>query len=286
MLGQQQQGAALLQLEPASSSSMLATQAEQSSFSSFKSLLSMIDTHGNLKCPPEPKTLLLSSPTSIVKSFMSLTPTKHKAISDWFSTGNKSSTLGEPEGVEKEPGVVPSASDIYTELLMLAHYKQYVLIPLSTAKNRKYICVYIMDVLLAIFGKEENLEEAEWCDAVHFYLEFMTRISDQAFLQRWKNHFNFFILQSDVKRNLPAYLCLDIKLRKQYHGQRFAFSCALYLEDVRKSKDKIAEKDKTKAKKEAACDKAQRKARDAAERRRQESSSSLGSWFYLGQGSF
>ncbi len=97
MLGQQQQGAALLQLKPASSSSMLATQAEQSSFSSFKSLLSMIDTHGNLKCPPEPKTLSLSSPTSIVKSFMSLTPTKHKAISDWFSTGNKSSTLGEPE---------------------------------------------------------------------------------------------------------------------------------------------------------------------------------------------
>ncbi|KAF9029235.1 hypothetical protein BDZ89DRAFT_1250183 [Hymenopellis radicata] len=293
-------------LEPSTSQD---TQAEPDPLSSLESLLSTENVHGNPSRPPSPEAREADSqlsPGSFMKRVMDFSPGSLKTFTSLLTGASKRQTPDEPESplsaakkmklrttdgeVDREPGAVRAASDIHPELFMLAKYGQYVPIHIFSSKNRKLIWsdgdaiakkklgvranekhVYVMDVASEAFGKEEDLGEAEWRDAIHFFLEFIAKTGNAAFSERWINHFDFFILKEDVSRNFKAYLRTDIKLRKQYRLQPFTFSRALYTEEVRSAKDEIADEEREREREAAAREKAQR---EAAERRRLDSAAS------------
>ncbi|KAF9018896.1 hypothetical protein BDZ89DRAFT_1209630 [Hymenopellis radicata] len=268
------------------------TQAEPDPLSSLESLLSTENVHGNPSRPPSPEAREADSqlsPGSVMKRVMDFSPGTLKSFTSFLTGSSKRQTPDEPES--------PLSA---AKKMKIAFYRgrsgqrtrrgsrRYVPIHLFTAKNRKFIWsegdaitkrklgmraneknVYVMDVSLDAFGKEEDLGEAEWRDAIHFFLEFIAKTGDASFSERWIKHFDFFILKEDASEAVPdPAFCLlapallyrfDHKFAGRYAlcreltGNKFSTPryalCELgvetvqYLEEVRSAKDEIADEE-------------------------------------------
>ncbi len=98
--------------------------------------------------------------------------------------------------------------------------------------------VYLLDIqkFESEHGSEEDFTYLQWVQASENYIRFFETFGDST---RWKNHFDFLRRRVESIEDFPAIRALDIRFRKDYVPQPFAFSIALYNWELKKTIESI-----------------------------------------------
>jgi hypothetical protein len=97
------------------------------------------------------------------------------------------------------------------------------------------------------YGAEKNLTHTEWSEASRNYLRFLETLepdNDDSISRRWDAHFGYFDNREDCIPHFKAILQLDIRMRKEYLAQPFAFSGEFYSAELEKEIREVSKKDR------------------------------------------
>ncbi len=201
--------------QASSSSAPSQNPPEFSPLSSLESLLSTAETHGYPSAEPARST---PSGNDFIAALSNFSPNTMKTVTGFITglTGTKRAMpdtapespslaaahcrkLNSTEREEvREPGTLILPKDIHPEVMCLADAKAYVPLHLFTTTARKFLFTsgslpmtegdkkgLLLDVSAAVFGTpKEHMSEAEWCNAVPFFSQFLTQTGDVAWSER------------------------------------------------------------------------------------------------------
>ncbi|KZT24170.1 hypothetical protein NEOLEDRAFT_444202 [Neolentinus lepideus HHB14362 ss-1] len=146
------------------------------------------------------------------------------------------------EEIPSEPGAPSGLDAFHEEIKILFWNKQYLPISLFIFDELNRFMVgadlmpkrkldnkmRILDLSAIDLTDEHSLTTGQWREAVDNYIRFCKLVGAEDFVQRWQEHFNWFIRLPAFEKQWPSIRETDIALRRQYRTRPFQFNPAAY----------------------------------------------------------